>query len=165
MHRDVAAAVAVFADLDGVADVLDVATGTGLVLRSLHSRRGGLRLAGADLSPRMLAVARAQLPTASWIVADARSLPVDDCSVDLITCVTALHVIPDTAGAISEWRRVLRPGGRAVTATFLDGGRRRPAPVRPSYPSDHAPFGSVERLERTAAEGGLSHLPLADVER
>ncbi|WP_429608163.1 hypothetical protein [Staphylococcus aureus] len=35
MHRELAAAVAAFADLDGVRDVLDVATGTGLVLRAL----------------------------------------------------------------------------------------------------------------------------------
>ncbi|MCL2514948.1 MAG: class I SAM-dependent methyltransferase [Microbacteriaceae bacterium] len=41
MHRALAAAVADFVDLEGVETVLDVATGTGLVLRALAARAGG----------------------------------------------------------------------------------------------------------------------------
>ncbi len=100
MHRGVADAVARFASLDGVDAVLDVATGTGLVLRALRDRlaRQGAqepRLVGVDLSPQMLMVARRELPGATLEVADAASLPLPDASVDLVTCVTALHILPD----------------------------------------------------------------------
>ena len=135
MHRGLAAAVAEFAldgdgdgdrDRDGaggdgvhdVHDVLDVGTGTGLVLRALRDRDAGLHLTGIDLSGGMLEVARAALPDAELVEGDATALPFADAAFDLVTCATSLHLFPDAASALAEWVRVLRPGGRAVTATF-----------------------------------------------
>jgi SAM-dependent methyltransferase len=118
MHRELAAAVAEFADLDGVRDVLDVATGTGLVLRALRARDGALRLTGIDLSGGMVEVARAELPDAELVEGDATVLPFGDGEFDLVTCATGLHLFPEADAAVAEWVRVLRPGGRAVTATF-----------------------------------------------
>ncbi|CAM3772016.1 class I SAM-dependent methyltransferase [Isoptericola cucumis] len=154
MHRDLAAAVAAFATLDGVADVLDVATGTGLVLRALHASSGTtVRTTGVDLSPDMLAVARRELPQATLLRADAAALPLADASVDLVTCVTALHLLPDPHAALAEWARVLRPGGRAVTATFT--AFARPARARPPFPVHHERFATPERLAASAAGTGL----------
>lgn len=99
MHRDLAWDVADSVDLAGVNVVLDVATGTGLVLRALASRDARLHLIGVDISPGMLAVARAALSAAEWIEADAASLPLEWASVDVVTCVTALHIIPDVSAA------------------------------------------------------------------
>ena len=156
MHRDLAVAVAAYADLSAVRDVLDVATGTGLVLRALRERREELRLTGTDISPGMLEVARDSLPDATWVEADAAALPIADRSVDLNTCVTALHAIPDAPAALAEWRRVLRPGGYALTATFVEYRGAAPAPQRIPYPSDHVPFSSLERLQRTAETAGFA---------
>ncbi len=161
LHRAVADAVARFVPLSGVEAVLDVATGTGLLLRALRERltsEGAAepRLFGVDLSSGMLAVARRELPDAVLHVADAAALPLPDAAVDLVTCVTALHVIPEQAAAIREWRRVLRPHGRAVTATFAepeDGSGRR---NRNPYPVNHAPFASPEDLARTMTTLGFS---------
>ncbi|WP_232014272.1 class I SAM-dependent methyltransferase [Cellulomonas fimi] len=162
MHQGLARAVAEFADLVGVTTVLDVATGTGLVLRALRDLPGGpaLRLAGVDVSAGMLGVARATLPDATLTQADARRLPVADRSVDLLTCVTGLHLIPDTARVVEEWVRVLRPGGRVLTATFaeLDPSRhhRELAPgAAPPYPVVHDPFRTPEALGETVAASGL----------
>ncbi len=167
MHRAVAAAVARFVSLVGVDTVLDVATGTGLVLRAVRDRSaaetskaapGGdvwaPRFIGVDLSPGMLAVAARELPHATLLVADAAALPLPDDSIDLVICATALHMIPDTEAAVAEWRRVLRPHGRAVTATFArpDRGARNTHP----YPVNHAPFASPEDLARTVAALGFS---------
>lgn len=156
MHRELAAAVADFADLTAVVDVLDIATGTGLVLRMLAERSPALALTGIDLSPGMLEVARTQLPSAEFIEADAAELPLGDASADLITCITGLHVIPDTSAALSEWRRLLRSHGRIVTATFLADGRGRPLRKSHPYPADHLPFESLELLTATAATHGLA---------
>jgi ubiquinone/menaquinone biosynthesis C-methylase UbiE len=48
--------------------------------------------------------------------ADAESLPFPDGSFDLVVGHAVLHHLPDLEGAFSEFRRVLRPGGRIVFA-------------------------------------------------
>ena len=168
MHRGLADAVAGFVlEAGAPGDVLDVATGTGLVLRALRERdqrsvpgRPGDRTAtgrmiGVDLAPRMLEVARTHLPEAELIEADAASLPLPDDCVDLVTCVTGLQLFTDVPGAIREWARVLRPGGRVVTATFVafDPSRHRAAP--PAAMLHHEPFRSPEALDETFAPVGL----------
>lgn len=167
MHRGLAAAVAAFA-LAGTrdtADALDVGTGTGLVLRALHEQRPTLRLTGIDLSPGMLEVARTALPDAAFVEADATVLPFGDASFDLVTCATSLHLFPDARAAMAEWARVLRAGGRAVTATFGDvdlsqhGGRAGAAVPHghgaAAYPTHHELFRTPELLAEAAAPAGL----------
>jgi ubiquinone/menaquinone biosynthesis C-methylase UbiE len=118
-HRLLAEAVAAFVEVAGVSDVLDAATGTGLVLRAVVPRLDpGGTLTGIDLSTAMLAVARQALPDAVFVTADALALPFDDESFDLVTCVTAIHLISDPTAALLEWRRALRPTGRIVVANF-----------------------------------------------
>jgi SAM-dependent methyltransferase len=58
---------------------LDVACGTGFVTRHLHGDVTGL-----DASERMLAVARAQAPTARFVRGDALNLPFEDESFDRV---------------------------------------------------------------------------------
>lgn len=160
MHHELAAAVADFVDLDGVRDVLDVATGTGLVLRALHARDRALRLSGIDLSGGMLSVARTELPDATLVEGDATVLPFGDDAFDLVTCATGVHLFPDADAAIAEWARVLRPGGRVVTATFGDvdlsqhGGHHGAQP--PPYPTHHARFRTPELLAAAFAPTGLA---------
>lgn len=162
MHRDLAVAVAEFVDVAPGAAVLDVATGTGLVLRALTAQGGvrPLRTAGVDVSPGMVEVARRHLPDATLVVADARRLPFPDASFDLVTCVTGLHLIPDTPVVLAQWARVLRLGGVAVTATFaaFDASRHHrehtgPAPA--PYPLRHDEFRTPEGLAAAAAPHGF----------
>lgn len=160
MHRELAAAVAEFASLDGVHDVLDVATGTGLVLRSLPAEPERT-LTGVDISGGMLTVAREKLPAAHFVLADAAALPFDDAAFDLVTCVVALHLLPRPTAALNEWRRVLRADGRIVTATFaLDEPEAGPRSGRKighgsSTREEHAPFGTRVALQRFAATAAL----------
>jgi len=171
MHRGLAAAVADFAVRGATTEatphaarsVLDIATGTGLVLRSLSAAGrvdwSGSELTGIDISEGMLAVARAALPSARFVNADAARLPFEDDSFDLITCVTALHLFPDASAALLEWRRVLRPRGRVIVATFAVGaqpnGRAQHVGHGATAIERHAPFGSPEALEAFALTVGL----------
>jgi len=87
--------------------VLDLACGTGDFLRILT--RAGLRPFGMDLSWGMLAANRTGTPLAQ---ADAASLPVATGTVDGITCGYALRNFTDLVPALTEFSRVIRPGGR-----------------------------------------------------
>lgn len=169
MHRALAAAVAESLDLVGVETIVDIATGTGLVLRAIdRSGSGsGIRLVGVDISPEMLRVARRELPSAEWVEADASRLPLADGSADIATCVTALHIIPDVSAALSEWARVLRAGGHLVTASFASphlSGIASPTSSRP-YPTDHDPYAGAKAIAATFAPHGFTladHLTWTD---
>ncbi|WP_417562662.1 class I SAM-dependent methyltransferase [Microbacterium sp.] len=160
MHRALAASVARFARVADDDTVVDAAAGTGLVARALARRHPGLSITGVDVSPGMLAVARAALPSAEWLEADVTALPVATASVDLVTCVTALHLFAQPSDAITEWVRVLRPRGRLVTATFVSGGHHgrhttEHHPAEVPYPRDHASFATPELLRALFAPAGL----------
>lgn len=156
MHRSLAEAVAERALAHAPGLLLDVGTGTGLVLRAGLARDASVRAVGLDRSPGMLAVARRTVPDALLVLADAARLPLADGCVDVVTCVTVLHLLPDPTAAMAEWRRVLRPGGRVLTATFAapapPGTGPRPDP---GFPRRHEAFRTAELLARAAAPSGL----------
>ena len=96
-------------------DTLEVAIGTGL---NLVHYPPNVRLTGVDLSPDMLglAVLRAKElgRDVAFLEGDAEHLPFGESSFDTVVCTYALCSVRDDAGAISEMRRVLRPGGRLI---------------------------------------------------
>lgn len=97
--------------------VLDVACGTGIVTRLAAERLGDSgRVAGTDVNPGMLEVARsaADGTPIEWHEANAESLPLADESFDVVLCQMGLQFIPNKLAALREMRRVLASGGRAV---------------------------------------------------
>ncbi len=96
---------------------LDVATGTGDLAFALARVVGPTgRVVGIDFSDPMLDVARHKAydaPAApEFRRADALDLPFDDGSFDAVTIGFGLRNVTDVPRALSEMRRVLRPGGR-----------------------------------------------------
>lgn len=94
---------------------------------------GGCRVAGADRSAGMLAIAARSLP-GRVVQADLRCLPFAGASLDGIWCCAALLHVPhdDTAAALSEMRRVLRrPGYLALITAMGAGARLEPVPYAP----------------------------------
>lgn len=96
--------------------VLDVACGTGVVARLAARAVGdGGTVAGLDVNPEMLAVARSVTPpdlTIDWREASAEAMPFADGSFDAVLCQMGLQFVPDKQAALGEMRRVLAPGGR-----------------------------------------------------
>lgn len=157
MHRALADVVADEVGEPG-GPVVDVATGTGLVLRAIAARHPATELIGVDLSGSMLAEARGHLPLATLVQGEATNLPVGSGSAALLTCMTALHLLPAPEAAFLEWARVLRPrDGRLVTATFAEAG----APARPDLPQGferhHEAYRTPERLSAAAVGFRLEH--------
>jgi ubiquinone/menaquinone biosynthesis C-methylase UbiE len=98
--------------------VLDVACGTGVVARLAAERVGDTgAIAGLDLNPGMLAVARSVTPSdmvIDWHEASAEAMPLSDESFDVVLCQLGLQFVPDKPAALREMRRVLAPGGRLI---------------------------------------------------
>jgi ubiquinone/menaquinone biosynthesis C-methylase UbiE len=98
--------------------VLDVACGTGVVTRLAAQRVGAAGVvAGLDVNPGMLAVARAHAPpdvAIDWHQASAESMPLPDDSFDVVLCQMGLQFVPKKLAALREMRRVLHAGGRAI---------------------------------------------------
>jgi len=108
------------------ADVLDLACGSGIYSRPLARAIPRGRVVGLDLSPAMLRhalrlAAREHVANVSFVRGDAQRLPFPAERFDLVNCCGALHLFPDTRGALGEIARVLRPGG-CFTASVV---RRR----------------------------------------
>ena len=118
-------------DLHREERLLDVATGTGAVLRRLARREQRPReVVGVDSSAAMLAKVPALADGWTVTEGDARALPFDDARFDAAIASYLLHVLADddVPVVLAELRRVLRPGGRlvAVTPSIPARGAQRP---------------------------------------
>jgi ubiquinone/menaquinone biosynthesis C-methylase UbiE len=89
---------------------LDVGCGEGTVARELAAL--GHAVAGLDVSPSLVALAREAAPCAEFVVGDAAALPFEDGAFDLVLAVNVLMNVDDLDAAIAEAARVLEPGGR-----------------------------------------------------
>ncbi|MDO8122662.1 class I SAM-dependent methyltransferase [Isoptericola sp. b490] len=114
MYRAIAAAL----DLRPDDEVLDVACGWGEFL--VAHAAGARRVAGVDLTPEKVALARERLArriadgTAEVAEGDAAALPWPADTFSAVTCMDAYPFFPDPRAVLAEVFRVLRPGGRAV---------------------------------------------------
>jgi ubiquinone/menaquinone biosynthesis C-methylase UbiE len=100
--------------------VLDIATGTGLSAEAALAAVGPTgHVTAADISPAMAEKARERLgkaPNVSVSVEDGQGLSFPDESFDAVLCNLGLMFFPDPVRGLSEFRRVLRPGGRAAVS-------------------------------------------------
>jgi SAM-dependent methyltransferase len=92
--------------------LLDVAGGTGIVSSHLVAR--GHQVAVSDRIIEILRHMQVRQPGAA-VCMDAARLPEADASIDTVTMVWFLHLVPNPEPMIAEAARVLRPGGRLVT--------------------------------------------------
>ena len=150
--------------------VLDLACGTGLVtLAAAESVGVQGSVLGTDLSGQMVEVARRraaeqQVSNASFKRMDAEALDLPDATFDVVLCSLGLMYLPDPQRAVSEWRRVLKPGGRVVIAVW---GRRVNCGWSPVFPiveaeveSDVCPLffslGEPDALARLCEDAGFA---------
>jgi SAM-dependent methyltransferase len=117
----VAGHLVAFAGIAAGERVLDLATGTGVV--AVTAARAGARVAGLDLTPELLEEARENARIAGvagieWTQGDAEDLAYPDGSFDVVLSQFGHMFAPRPEVALSEMRRVLKPGGRLAFATW-----------------------------------------------
>ena len=101
-------------------DVLEA--GCGIATDGAQFARAGARYTGIDFSPTAVRLARERFDmqglAGRFVEGSIVELPFDDASFDLVYSMGVIHHLPDTERAVSEFHRVLRPGGRAVVMVY-----------------------------------------------
>ena len=108
--------------VDGSAQrILDVACGTGDSTVSIAKAAGeGSMVTGVDISEGMMALVGGKAEKAGvgnrirLQVADGEALPYEDGSFDRVTCAFGIRNFEHKEKGLSEFLRVLSPGGKAV---------------------------------------------------
>jgi SAM-dependent methyltransferase len=146
--------------------VLDLGSGGGFDA-FLAARQVGPtgRVIGVDMTPEMIALARANaakvgLTQVDFRQGDIEQLPVDDASVDVIMSNCVINLAPDKAAVFREAFRVLAPGGRLAISDMVAIGDV-PAAVAAdpeAYTGCIAGAAPVADVERMIADAGFERV-------
>ncbi|MEP7097222.1 MAG: class I SAM-dependent methyltransferase [Dokdonella sp.] len=97
--------------------IVDFGAGVGGSVPHLKARFAQSSLTCVDVSQRSLELASSRFPgQADFRVFDGQQLPLDTASQDIVFAACVFHHIAHSEHVklLSEWRRVLRPGGIAM---------------------------------------------------
>ena len=156
--------------------ILDIAAGAGEPAVSAAERVGPSgHVLATDISEGIvelaLQVARERgLKQVETRVMDGEKLDLSDASFDAVLCRLGLMYMPHPVTALSEWRRVLRAGGRVAVVVFSTPDRnswgavpasiiRRRAQLPPPVPGQPGPFSLGGRgvLESVFRQAGFAN--------
>lgn len=133
---------------------LDVACGTG---RHLEFLRRTHRVAGVDVSPEMLRVARRRLPGVRFVRGDMRRFRLHE-SFDVVSCLFSavghLRTEDDLRRTFVNFARHLNPGGVAMVEPWIDPAELRPGMIH--LMTHEGPEGVVVRLGHSSGRGNRS---------
>jgi SAM-dependent methyltransferase len=129
------------------ASVLDVGSGTGIMVPLIRKYQPA-RIFACDLSEAMLGRLRGNYPDVETILGDVRDLELPTGSLDAVIVNACYPNIADKANALSNIRRMTKPGGHLVISHPL--GRSFVAVLRKS-----SPFPLDDFPERAGAEALL----------
>lgn len=101
----------------GSTQIADVACGTGILADRIQRDLRPEEVYGLDMSDGMLAQARRRSDRVRWMSAPAEQLPFEDDFLDAVVTTSAFHFF-DQPAALSEFHRVLAPGGIAAVTTM-----------------------------------------------
>ena len=152
--------------------VLDLACGTGLVTYYASEAVGPSgSVIGLDVSTGMLAQAEAKKPKHKLQNVSFYKHSITELDTlnalrgklfDLVTCCSALVLLPDAAGALNQWVTFLKPGGRLITDVThpdnLIGGlalERVGIALERPLPGYRLPFQKAQDLRDVMQSAGL----------
>ena len=151
---------------------LDVGCGSGLAAQIAAHR--GAEVSGIDAADALLEIARARTPNGKFERGDLESLPFADKSFDVTTGFNSFQYAGNPVVALTEARRVTKPGGYIAIVTWGEAEGMEAAGavtalrplLPPPPPGAPGPFALSDEtaLRKFAADGGLTHAEIFDVE-
>jgi ubiquinone/menaquinone biosynthesis C-methylase UbiE len=125
--------------------VLDLGCGAGRFMRALRAE--GAHPVGVDIAEGALERARRNVPGAELhLLGPDGAIPLEDSSIDVVWCSEVLEHVPDTAGFLTEVRRVLRRGGRLLLTVPDHGRLKRTLLALARYEPHYDPLGQHLRF-------------------
>ncbi len=167
------------ADVAPTHEVLDVATGSGLLALEVASKVA--RVVAVDFSPKMIELlkshsARAGHKNIEAHVMDGQDLKLPDGSFDRAFNNFGVTFFPDRVKGFAEMRRVLRPGGRAVVTTWSSPDRFEvfgmfmgavqqavPNMPRPAQPPATLALANPDKLAEEMRAGGFKDVRVESI--
>src|SRR5690625_4353025 len=161
MHRAWKAFTIARANVQPGMRVLDIAGGTGDLARAFARRAGKSgEVWLTDINPSMLNVGRNRLIDSGLVVpvavCDAEKLPFSNGYFDRVSVAFGLRNMTNKDKALSEMRRVLKPGGKLLVLEFSHIAK----PLAPAY--DWYSFNILPWLGRKIANDEDSYRYLAE---
>lgn len=151
---------------------LDVGCGAGLAAQMAASR--GAEVSAIDASEGLLAIASSRLTGGDVRKGDLEELPFADGTFDVVTGFNSFQYTGNPVIALTEARRVAKPGGSVVITTWGDPDGMEAAAIvtatkplmPPPPPGAPGPFAlsDEEKLRAFAAAAGLTPIEVFDVE-
>ncbi len=160
--------------------VLDVGCGTGSVTRAAARRAATGAVLGVDLSTAMIAVARdraarAGLPNAAFLRADAQVHPFPTAGFDVVVSRTGASFFGDPPAAFANLARATAPGGRLALLTWQSPAHNewitevaralagRPPPAPPAGVPGPFALADPEVVQPLLTGAGFADVRIADV--
>jgi len=140
------------------AAILDIACGPGNITRYLLEKRPGFRVDGIDLAPRMVELARANNPTASFEVMDSRDIASIGKRYDAVVsgfCTPYLDR-EEVAKLIADVRGLLHEGGVFYLSTMEDAYEKSTLQTSEGGDRVYIYYHRLAFLERQLAASGFS---------
>jgi SAM-dependent methyltransferase len=95
---------------------LDAGCGAGMAAEMAAAR--GARISGIDASDALLAIARQRVPAGTFLAGDLETLPFTDDTFDVVTGFNSFQYAGDSTRALTEARRVTKPGAVVAIMTW-----------------------------------------------
>ncbi|MEL6815273.1 MAG: methyltransferase domain-containing protein [Cyanobacteria bacterium J06598_3] len=156
--------------LEAGQQVLDVATGTGIIAIAAAQKVGPTgQVTGIDFSSGMLHQARQKsdqlgLHNIDWVEADADYANFEPDSFDTIFCSSAIVYFKDIAQTLQSWHRWLKPNGAAIFSGWSEQSYPAPWIIESCARHDitidniNAPTGTPERCVALMETAGFKNV-------
>lgn len=165
-------AVLEYTSPDAETRILDAGCGAGLAA-SMAAERGAT-VSGIDASHALLGIARQRLPKGDFQHGDLEDLPFKENTFDIVTGFNSFQYAGNPIRALTEAKRVLKPGGLIVIVTWGKPEGMEAATLvaalkpllPPPPPNAPGPFALSDEntLRKFASDAGLTPIEIIDGE-